>query len=150
MSPKPRRVRAASRGAKASKDKVALNLGAVREARPRDYAVRFAFGAAISVAAGLVGLRFGPKVGGLFLAFPAVLPAALSLIESKDGEGPADADMQGGVLGAIGMVCFAAIVFGGLKSLGAPLTLALALAAWAVVSAGLYLLARRFWPHVWN
>ena len=107
------------------------------------------FGAGVSAAAGLISLRLGPIVGGMFLAFPAILPAALSLIEQKDGPGPADADAQGGALGGIGMVVFALFVFLALKVIGAALTLSLALVAWAVVSAGLYLLLRRFWPHVW-
>lgn len=127
-----------------------MNPGAVKAARPKDYAIRFVFGAAISAAAGLVGLRFGPRVGGLFLAFPAILPAALSLLEEKEGEGPADADIQGGVLGGIGMLVFALVVFAGLSIAGAPATLALALVAWAVVAGGLYLLLRRFWPKVWG
>ena len=150
MSPQPRQVKASSRGPKASKDKVGFDFGAIKQATLRDYGVRFAFGAAVSAAAGLAGLRFGPRVGGLFLAFPAILPAALTLIEQKDGEGPADADVQGGVLGAVGLLAFALVVFAGVQGLGALLALALALAAWACVSSGLYLLLRRFWPRVWR
>ncbi|MDQ6748262.1 MAG: DUF3147 family protein [Candidatus Dormibacteraeota bacterium] len=143
-------MKAASRGAKASKDRVGLNPGAIKQSSVGDYAIRFAFGAAVSVTAGLVSLRFGPRVGGVFLAFPAILPAALSLIEKRDGPGPADADAQGGVLGALGLVIFALVVLGGIRSLGVPLTLALALGAWALVSAGLYLILRRAWPTVWR
>ena len=31
--------------------------------------------------AGLIAARFGPVVGGLFLAFPAIFPASATLIE---------------------------------------------------------------------
>jgi hypothetical protein len=45
----------------------------------RDYALRFLFGAGVSCA-GIVTLKFGPRVGGAFLAFPATIPASLTLI----------------------------------------------------------------------
>jgi hypothetical protein len=150
VSPRPGAVKAASRGRKASKAKVGLNPAAIRAASARDYAVRFVFGAAVSVVAGLVSLRFGPEVGGIFLAFPAILPAALSLIEDKNGEGPADADAQGGIIGAIGIVAFALVVFLAVRHVAAPITLALALAAWALVSSGIYFTLRRAWPKVWG
>jgi hypothetical protein len=143
-------VKAASRGRKASREKVGLDPAAIRKASLRDYAVRFGFGAAVSVGAGLVSLRFGPTVGGVFLAFPAILPAALSLIEDKDGEGPADADAQGGIIGAIGIVVFALVVLVAVRVLAAPITLVLALASWATVSSGIYLTLRRAWPKVWG
>ncbi|MEA2683153.1 MAG: hypothetical protein QOK05_1481 [Chloroflexota bacterium] len=146
----PRKVKAASRSADASSRKVSIDLGAIRESKPRDFAIRFAFGATISVIAGLVSLAYGPRVGGLFLAFPAIMPAALTLIEKKKGEGPADADAQGGILGSIGMIIFAGTVFAGAQIAGAPVALGLALVSWAVVSSGLYLLLRRAWPRVWG
>ncbi len=37
-------------------------------------------------------MRFGPRVGGLFLAFPAILPATLTLLEKKEGKTKACAD----------------------------------------------------------
>jgi len=76
-----------------------VNLGALREAKPRDVALRFVFGALISAVAGLVGKRFGQHAGGLFLAFPAVLPAALTFIEKKDGEQAVHGEAIGAVPG---------------------------------------------------
>jgi len=35
----------------------------------------------MTVIAGLIAFRFGPVVGGLFLAFPAIFPASATLIE---------------------------------------------------------------------
>jgi hypothetical protein len=35
----------------------------------------------MTVVAGLIAARFGPVVGGLFLAFPAIFPATATLIE---------------------------------------------------------------------
>ena len=45
-----------------------------------DLAIRFAFGAGVSTVAAVAGRSFGPVVGGMFLAFPAILPASLTLL----------------------------------------------------------------------
>jgi len=58
----------------------------ITQRMPTDYVVRFMFGAAISLLAGLIGMKFGPVVGGLCLGFPAILPASLTLIEKKEGK----------------------------------------------------------------
>ena len=49
------------------------------------YGLRFAFGGLITAITGLIAHNFGPVVGGLFLAFPAILPASVTLIEDHDG-----------------------------------------------------------------
>jgi len=103
--------------------------------------MRFAFGAAIAAAAGLVGMRFGPRVGGLFLAFPAVLPASLTLLEKKDGRHEADVDARGAILGSCGLVIFAVAALLALTRLG-PVAVAVAWAAWLLVSVALFLLVR--------
>jgi len=69
--------------------------------------LRFAFGAGIALAAGIVGLRWGPRVGGVFLAFPAILPAALTLMEKSEGTEETDIDAVGAVLGAVALLVFA-------------------------------------------
>ena len=51
-----------------------LNAEGLRDKKPKDYALRFLFGASISAGAALIGLKF-PLIGGMFLAFPAILPA---------------------------------------------------------------------------
>jgi hypothetical protein len=38
------------------------------------YAIRFVIGGLITTATGLVARKFGPVVGGLFLAYPAIFP----------------------------------------------------------------------------
>ncbi|HUZ86060.1 MAG TPA: hypothetical protein VNF26_03835 [Candidatus Baltobacterales bacterium] len=43
--------------------------GEVRKHSFKDYVVRFGFGAAISLVAGLIGLKFGTRAGGVFLGF---------------------------------------------------------------------------------
>jgi uncharacterized membrane protein (GlpM family) len=106
--------------------------------RMRDYIIRFCFGAAISLVAGLVGMKFGPRLGGVFLAFPAILPASLTLIAKKEGDDRAAGDSIGAVLGAIAMIAFAVIVSLWVVRLGVVLALAIALAVWLVVAVALY------------
>ena len=60
---------------------VQLNPSALRETHWYEYLIRFALGGAVTVVAGLIAARFGPVVGGLFLAFPAIFPASATLIE---------------------------------------------------------------------
>ena len=60
---------------------VQLNPSALRETHWYEYLIRFALGGAVTVVAGVIAARFGPVVGGLFLAFPAIFPASATLIE---------------------------------------------------------------------
>lgn len=116
-----------------------LNLGHLGQVRARDMWVRFAFGAVVSVLAGLVSLTLGPRAGGLFLAFPAILPATLTLLQKQDGTAYAVTDVRGAVAGAVALGGFALTARPALASLG-PWGLLPALGAWIVVAVCLYLL----------
>ena len=63
---------------------ITLEAGRIAQGKPKEYAVRFAFGAAITVGTGLIAHAFGPLVGGLFLAFPAILPASVTLLQHHE------------------------------------------------------------------
>jgi len=93
--------------------------------------IRFVFGAAIALAAGLVGMKWGPRVGGLFLAFPAVLPAALTLLEREEGASRTDVDAIGAIMGALALVVFAVLVAAGFPVL-------VAAGVWIVVATALF------------
>jgi hypothetical protein len=121
---------------------VSIDLGKLGQSKPADYVIRFAFGASIAAAAALVSMRFGPRVGGLFLAFPAILPATLTLLEKKEGKAKACADASGGVLGAAGLAAFAAVALVLLRHTAPLLALGVALIAWIVVAVGLYFIFR--------
>ena len=118
-----------------------VNLGELRNIRPGQMAVRFAFGAATSVVAGLAGAFLGPLPGGMLLAFPAILPAGLTLIERDQGNEAAVREVGGAALGGVGLTAFAAVAF---VAFGAGLpravSLGAALVAWTVVGIGLYVL----------
>jgi len=108
-----------------------IDLGKLREVVPRDLALRFAFGAGISIIAGLAGLLVSSRFGGMFLAFPAILPATLTLLEEKDGTEHAVHDVRGAALGAIGLIAFAVAAWGTRSLLAAA-------AAWLVASLSAY------------
>jgi hypothetical protein len=120
-----------------------LELGNLRKVRFRDCAIRFAFGAAISVVAGVVALRFGHKIGGVFLAFPAILPASLTLVAHKESDHHASINAEGAVLGGIALVGFSLTAYLFLPRIGAW-ALLVAGAIWAMVAVALYFIARRW------
>ena len=99
-----------------------------------EYALRFLFGGAITVLTGLLGKWHGPAVAGMFLAFPAILPASLTLVKQHDGRKKAADDARGARLGAIVLVAFAVVVGVTAESWAAAAVLAAATAAWLGVS----------------
>ncbi len=110
----------------------------VGKIRPRDLLVRFAFGALTSTVAGIVGLAFGARAGGLFLAFPAILLATVTLIEGEEGTRAAREDAHGAIVGAIALAGFAALGALLFARLPAALVLALATIAWTAIAVGGY------------
>lgn len=120
---------------------VGFDWSKLSQVKPSELAGRFGFGALIALVAAVVGGAAGPKVGGLFLAFPAILPASLTLIEKKEGLPKAWSDASGGALGAVGMTAFALIAIE-LLAWNPLLALVFAVIAWIVVSTGLYTLFR--------
>jgi len=134
---------------------VQLNLSALRETRWHEYLTRFALGGAMTVIAGLIADRFGPIVGGLFLAFPAIFPASATLIEkhvrkrkekvglsgARRGREAAALDAAGATLGSFGLAAFALIIW--LLIERAPASaLALAAVAWLAVAVLAWILRR--------
>jgi hypothetical protein len=126
---------------------VRLNPSALRDIRWYQYVIRFALGGAMTVIAGLIASRFGPVVGGLFLAFPAIFPASATLIEKHErerkekaglaggrrGKEAAALDAAGAVLGSVGLAAFAVVIWL-LTEQSPSLALVLAAAAWLAVA----------------
>jgi uncharacterized membrane protein (GlpM family) len=115
-----------------------LTLGRLRRVRVRDYVVRFAMGAAISVVAAVVGKIIGVRFGGTLLAFPAILPASLTLIQEEEGTSRADRDAIGAILGAVGLVIFGMVGEATFGRVDPALALALAILGWLVTALLLY------------
>ena len=63
-----------------------VDFAALKETRWYEFALRALFGGSISVFTGVIAHRYGPVVGGLFLAFPAIFPASATLVEKHARE----------------------------------------------------------------
>jgi uncharacterized membrane protein (GlpM family) len=118
--------------------------------------VRFALGGLVTVGVGLIAKRWGPVIGGLFLAFPSIFPAGATLIETYEvqkkkeigqdgrrrGREAAGLDAFGAALGAMGLMAFALVLWGFLPGHSSSVSLGLAVVAWMVVSGTLWVLRR--------
>jgi O-antigen/teichoic acid export membrane protein len=130
-------------GARVDQPQVSVKPGRMHDVRLTAMLVRFGFGAGVSAVAGVVSLVYGAQAGGVFLAFPAILLASLSLVAKKQNLRAARDDARGAAIGSVGMVAFAIVCAvlahteGGIVALGA------ATVAWVLVSFGWYLLVRR-------
>jgi len=103
---------------------VGISFGDLRTVPVRDLTIRFAFGAAISTAASVIGLAAGPRFGGIFLAFPAILPATPTLIEKEESKRKAKDDDIGSILGAAALVAFAVTAWRLVPADGSPVGIA--------------------------
>ena len=132
--------------------RIEAKLSSLKDIKAHEYAVRFLFGGLATVAAGLIARKFGPFIGGLFLAFPAIFPASASLIESHEkkrkakvgsdgrnrGRMAASLDAQGASLGCIGLMAFAFVLWRWLEGHNAWLLISIATMVWLVTAYGLW------------
>jgi hypothetical protein len=105
--------------------RVKIDTSVLGKTKWHEYAVRFFFGGLITALAGIVAKEFGPGIGGLFLAFPAIFPASATLIEKHEkqkkeqhglrgtvrGAQAASIDAAGSAIGSLGLVVFAFVVW---------------------------------------
>ena len=127
---------------------VEVRLRALKETKLHEFLLRFGFGGACTAMAGFLAHRYGPVIGGLFLAFPAIFPASVSLVESHErarkreigvdgtrrGRMAAAIDAAGAALGCAGLVLFAVVVWKLLPHLNAALVIALACCVWLIAT----------------
>jgi hypothetical protein len=131
---------------------IEVDLSALKETKPSEYAVRFLFGGLCTALAALIAKHFGPGIGGLFLAFPAIFPAGASLIESHEkrrkaqanadgtnrGRVAASLDSAGAAVGCVGLLGFAVVLWKGLNTHSAAFTLSVAATVWFLFSYALW------------
>jgi hypothetical protein len=65
---------------------ISFDLSALRRTHWYEYALRLFFGGVVTLIAGWIAKRYGPVVGGLFLAFPAIFPASATLVQKHETE----------------------------------------------------------------
>ena len=118
---------------------IKFDFSKLKQTSWRDYATRFLFGGVVTVLTGILANRYGPTVGGLFMAFPAILPAGITLIEKHENKDAAGADTSGAALGSIGLVAFAIAVWYLADRWTAWIVLTTATLIWLVVSVALWI-----------
>jgi hypothetical protein len=125
-----------------------IDPSALKKTKWHEYVVRFVFGGLITAIAGIIAKHYGPVVGGLFLACPAIFPASATLIEKHEeqkknglglegrirGKQAASVDATGSAIGSVGLLAFAAITWKCLPSHSLWLVLISATTAWLTVS----------------
>ena len=135
---------------------ISLRLASIGQTKPHQYAVRFIVGGLCTVVAGLIGKHWGPLVGGLFLAFPAIFPASASLIESHEKENKnkighdgrtrgrlaASIDSAGAALGSIALIVFATTSWLLLSIQSAASAISIATLSWVITAVFLWQLRR--------
>jgi len=137
--------------------RIKIDPSALRKTRWYEFGVRFLSGGLITAATGMIAKDFGPVIGGLFLAFPAIFPASATLIEKHEkqkkeragiygsirGRRAAAVDAAGAAMGSIGLLAFAFLVKRFLPSQSPWLVLTGATGAWLVVSLLLWQIRKR-------
>jgi len=123
--------------------RIETNFGALKYSKWYEYVVRFLFGGTVTVLAGVIAKHYGPAVGGLFLAFPAIFPASVTLLAKHQKQKQrskfrvlkvAAIDAAGASIGSIGLVAFAIIVWRALAHFPLTAVLAAATSAWLLVA----------------
>ena len=113
-----------------------------------EYAQRFLFGGLVTVVATLIADRWGPIVGGMFLAFPGIFPASVSLVEKHktqrewqkrkigiaSGRAEASVEALGVSTGTWGLAAFGLVIWKESALHSLPMVLAVAASAWVSLS----------------
>src|SRR5947209_9435014 len=137
--------------------KIHVELDVVRQTKWYEYALRFLFGGLITATAGIIAQKFGPEIGGLFLAFPAIFPASATLIEKHEkqkkqrvglagttrGTEAASVDASGSAIGSIGLFGFALLVWRFLPGHNSWLVLNAATLVWLMTSVLIWQIRKR-------
>ena len=139
---------------------IKVNLSGLPQTQWHEYAIRFFFGGLITAIAGIIAKKFGAVVGGMFLAFPAILPASATLIEKHEkqkkeekglhgtrrGREAASIDAAGSAVGSIGLFVFALMVWQFAPRYTTWLVLMSATLTWLTVSVLIWYVRKRISP----
>lgn len=138
--------------------KIKTNFAALKTTTWQQYLVRFAFGGGVTALAGIIAKHYGPAIGGLFLAAPAIFPAAATLLEKKEEKKAraeagkelfahqvAGVDAAGAAMGSVGLMAFAVVLWQGLPRYPAAAVLAVATFAWLFISVATWLARKTAW-----
>jgi hypothetical protein len=140
--------------------KIEFNIAALGRSRWYEYLLRFVFGGLVTAATGIIAKVYGPSVGGLFLAFPAIFPATATLLEKHEkrertgrsrlvrAREIAGADAAGAAMGSIGLIVFAIILWKGLPRGSLAVVLSAATLAWLSISMVMWISRKTVWKYL--
>ena len=138
--------------------KIKVDISGLKSSKWYEFLLRFAFGGAVTAFAGLVAHRLGPAIGGLFLAFPAIVPATATLIRTREkekkeraglegaerGREAAAIDVAGAAMGGFGLAAFSLICWLGLPSGPTALVLVGATVTWFIAAVSVWVIRQRW------
>lgn len=144
--------------------KVTYDPGGLRQTNWREIGIRFLFGGFITVAAGLIAKEYGPALGGLFMAFPAIFPASATLVakhadqEMEQAGLPGDTraaraaalDARGTAMATIGLMLFGALTWKFLPAGHTVWVLIGSTAAWFFVAGTIWWLRKAINTSKWS
>lgn len=139
--------------------RIAVDLTALKQTRWHELLVRFCLGGLITAATGIIAKKYGPGVGGLFLAFPAIFPAGATLIEKHERERKqkvgldgteaarkaAAVDSAGAAMGSVGLFIFALLISQFLPEFEPWMVILGGALSWAAASVSLWLIQEYQW-----
>ncbi len=125
-----------------------------------EYLSRFVMGGFVTALAGVITHKYGPVLGGLFLAFPSIFPASATLIAEHEqrrekrntvsaqmkGRKAVEMDAFGAAMGALGLLVFALLAWRLLPVFPVWLVLTGSTVAWFSVSILVWYLWESFRP----
>jgi hypothetical protein len=123
-------------------DRIGFQPRKLRKLSVRELLIRFAFGAGISFLAGVISTIWGARAGGVFLAFPAILLASLTMIAEEEGLPRSRDDARGAALGTLGLIGFACVAAWAFPRWFPWAALAAATLVWALVGGLAFLFLR--------
>jgi Protein of unknown function (DUF3147) len=132
--------------------RIRINLPVLRRVKWHEHLVRFLLGGVISVLAALIAKRFGPEIGGLFLAFPAIFPAGAMLLDKHEREKKQKAgipttirgrlavglDARGAAMGSIALAAFALVVWKLIPTHSPAVVCTIGVTVWIAIAVGIW------------
>jgi hypothetical protein len=132
--------------------KVLVDLASLRQVKWYEHLTRFLIGGIITVLAALVAKAFGPVVGGLFLAFPAIFPAGATFLDKHEREKKQKAgipvtirgrlavglDARGAAMGSLALGAFAFVVWKAVPTYKPAVVLGVAFTIWLALAVGIW------------
>jgi Protein of unknown function (DUF3147) len=129
-----------------------IMLSALAQMKWYEFVARFLLSGTVAAIADLIGKKWRPSIGGLFLAFPAIFPASATLIEKHEkqkkekagvsvGHRGCDAaapDGKGSAIGSVGLIVFAILTWKLLPTHAIWIVLAASKLSWLALSVTLW------------